>query len=58
MNYPEQSTCAHILCSCLVRPGEKYCSDSCRHEGSDEMEIACECGHTTCAVAAAEEDAA
>jgi hypothetical protein len=58
MNYPEQSTCAHIPCSCVVSPGEKYCSDSCRDAGADEVEIACECGHATCAIAAEEEDVA
>jgi hypothetical protein len=58
MNYPEQGTCAHIPCSCVVSPGEKYCSESCEDAGSEEVEIACECGHATCSVAAAEEDVA
>jgi len=55
MNYPEQNTCAHIPCNCVVKPGEKYCSDSCRDAGEDEVEIACECGHATCSIAAEEE---
>ena len=58
MHYPEQSTCAHITCSCVVKPGEKYCSESCREAGSDEVEIACECGHASCAMAAEEEEVA
>lgn len=58
MNYPEQNTCAHIPCSCLVSPGERYCSDACEEAGSEEVEIACDCGHATCSVAAAEEDVA
>ena len=58
MNYPEQRTCAHIPCTCTVKPGEKYCSDSCRDAGSDDVEIACECGHATCAIGAEEEDVA
>jgi hypothetical protein len=55
MNYPEQSRCEHIPCSCVVGPGEKYCSDRCREAGSDEVEIACECGHATCSMAEEEE---
>lgn len=56
MKYPEEMTCAHIPCSCLVDPGEKYCSDSCREAGSDETEIACECGHATCSIFNEEEE--
>lgn len=58
MNYPEQRTCAHIPCNCVVKPGEKYCSDSCSDAGSDDVEIACECGHESCSIAAEEEDVA
>jgi hypothetical protein len=48
MTTPEQNTCAHIPCTCVVEAGEKYCGDSCRDAGSGEVEIACECGHATC----------
>lgn len=58
MNYPEQRTCAHIPCNCLVKPGEKYCSDSCSDAGSEDVEIACECGHESCSIAAEAEDVA
>jgi hypothetical protein len=48
MTTTEQKTCAHIPCTCQVESGQKYCSDSCKDAGSGEVEIACECGHTTC----------
>jgi hypothetical protein len=48
MTIPEQKQCAHIPCTCVVERGEKYCSESCKDAGSDEVEIACECGHATC----------
>ena len=48
MTVPEQNTCARIPCTCVVNAGEKYCSESCRDAGSEEAEIACECGHVTC----------
>lgn len=48
MATPEQITCAHIPCTCAVEEGKKYCSESCRDAGSEEVEIACECGHATC----------
>jgi hypothetical protein len=31
-----------------VQPGEKFCSDSCKDAGSEEVEIACDCGHAAC----------
>jgi hypothetical protein len=48
MTTPEQKTCAHIPCTCVVESGKKYCSESCSDAGSGEAEIACECGHATC----------
>ena len=48
MTTAEQNTCAHTPCTCVVEAGEKYCSESCRDAESDEVEIACECGHATC----------
>jgi hypothetical protein len=44
----KQKTCAHEPCQCTVPEHEKYCSDSCRDAGADEVEIACECGHPAC----------
>lgn len=58
MKVLEQNTCAHIPCTCEVGPGEKYCSDSCRDAGSEEVEIACECGHSTCSLTEEEEEVA
>jgi hypothetical protein len=48
MTTPEENTCAHVPCTCVVESGKKYCSESCSDAGSDELEIACECGHATC----------
>jgi hypothetical protein len=51
MNDVEQKICAHVPCGCVVRPGEKYCGESCKDAGSGEVEIECECGHATCTMA-------
>jgi hypothetical protein len=48
----ELEMCAHIPCTCVVAPGQKYCSEACREAGSEEVEIACECGHEDCSLAA------
>ena len=48
MSVIEQRTCAHIPCTCPVPPGEKYCSESCRDAGSNEVEIECDCLHEAC----------
>ena len=55
---PKEKTCAHIPCSCVVPAGQKYCSESCEVAGSDEVEIACECGHSACQPVDAEETVA
>jgi hypothetical protein len=44
----ETGKCAHIPCLCDVPRGKKYCGDSCRDAGSDDMEIACHCDHAAC----------
>jgi hypothetical protein len=44
----EEHKCAHEPCECTVAEGEKYCSDWCKDAGSEEVEIACECGHPPC----------
>jgi hypothetical protein len=54
----KEKTCAHIPCTCVVPAGQKYCGQSCEEAGSDEVEIACECGHTACQLADAEETVA
>ena len=41
--------CAHQPCLCVVSKGEKYCSPLCEEAGSEETEIACDCGHPACA---------
>jgi hypothetical protein len=41
--------CAHVPCLCVPPKGEKYCSEPCKEAGSEETEIACECGHPACA---------
>ena len=40
--------CAHPSCLCQVPGSDKYCSQICKDAGSDEVEIACECGHPPC----------
>ncbi len=40
--------CAHLSCVCIAPEGEKYCSQFCKDAGSDEVEIACDCGHPAC----------
>ena len=52
----EENTCAHIPCTCVVARGQKYCSDSCKEAGSEEVEIACECGHATCSMTGEQEE--
>jgi hypothetical protein len=44
----EPERCAHIPCRCAVVSNQKYCSESCRDAGDEEVEIACECGHPDC----------
>jgi len=47
MKETDSKKCAHLPCTCT---GEgKYCSQACEEAGSDEVEIACECGHPHCA---------
>jgi hypothetical protein len=40
--------CAHLSCQCQIPSSEKYCSEICKEAGSEETEIACECGHPPC----------
>jgi hypothetical protein len=43
-----QSKCAHPPCVCVPPEGEKYCRKVCKDAGSEETEIACDCGHPAC----------
>ncbi len=42
--------CAHPVCQCSAPEGETYCSTYCKDAGSDEVEIACDCKHSSCIV--------
>jgi len=44
----QQKACAHIPCRCTVPAGQKYCGQVCKDAGSEDVEIACECGHAAC----------
>jgi hypothetical protein len=39
--------CAHEGCSCLARPGSKYCGDYCERAGT-MTELHCNCQHAGC----------
>ena len=43
----ELTKCAHPACECFT-DGREYCSQSCE-EAADLTEIACQCGHPSCA---------
>jgi len=58
MSETEEKLCAHIPCRCVVGRGQKYCGQACKDAGSDDVEIACECGHESCVVTNAEENVA
>jgi len=47
MKDSDRKKCAHVPCSCVTE--EKYCSQSCKDAGSEEVEIGCSCGHASCA---------
>jgi hypothetical protein len=44
----EKTKCAHMPCLCDVARGQEYCSEACRDAGSEDVEIACQCGHASC----------
>jgi hypothetical protein len=48
MTNQEKITCAHIPCLCEVAPSQKYCSETCRDAGSEDVEVACQCDHASC----------
>lgn len=43
----DMKKCAHVPCTCQA--DQKYCSQLCKEAGSNEVEIACDCGHPSCA---------
>jgi len=48
----ETRKCAHPSCECQVSGSDKYCSQSCKDRGANEIEIGCDCGHDACSVQA------
>ena len=48
----QKGMCAHPSCNCLVKEGEKYCSQYCDDAG-DTIEISCNCEHPGCSLAEA-----
>lgn len=44
----QNNKCAHPACACVTDQEDEYCSQSCK-EAADLAEIACQCGHLTCA---------
>jgi len=42
-----QKKCAHPICTCNAREGDKYCSEACKDAGGT-TEIECSCGHPGC----------
>jgi hypothetical protein len=44
----KQNKCEHIPCRCNVPPGQKYCGEPCKDAGKGDVEIACQCGHSSC----------
>jgi hypothetical protein len=47
MAQTDQKKCEHVPCTCNA--SDKYCSQACKDAGSSETEIACPCGHPSCA---------
>jgi hypothetical protein len=44
--------CAHIPCLCGVADRKEYCGNACRDAGNEDVEIACQCDHPQCPLAA------
>jgi hypothetical protein len=42
--------CAHPGCACTVEKDGEFCSQYCKDAGKDEIEIACDCQHSGCAI--------
>src|SRR6516164_4013963 len=48
---PEKNKCARPSCNCEATGESNYCSQYCADAG-DTLEIACNCGHAVCGMAA------
>lgn len=48
MENQEKTKCAHIPCLCDVAWGQEYCSEACRDAGSEDVDVACQCGQASC----------
>jgi len=48
---PSSTKCAHAACKCMVKAGQRYCSDYCDSTGkaNKPMSGKCGCGHPPCA---------
>lgn len=44
----DDSECAHVICTCSRGEDSAYCSAYCETAG-DTVELACDCGHSSCA---------
>lgn len=44
----DDSRCQHVICTCKRSEDSAYCSVYCETAG-DTIELACDCGHSTCA---------
>ena len=44
----DDSKCAHVICTCSKSEDSSYCSAYCETAG-DLVELACDCGHSSCA---------
>ena len=49
MTNVEEKKCAHPACLCKVADDKKHCSQRCE-DGSDGVEISCDCGHPGCSL--------
>lgn len=43
----EAKKCAHETCNCLVKDGEKYCSQVCE-DSAGTTSLGCDCPHPGC----------
>jgi len=48
MKNQDTRKCAHLPCLCNVPQGQEYCGEVCRDAGSEDVDIACQCGHPAC----------
>ncbi len=46
----EVEKCAHKICQCQARKGDKYCSQFCA-DSKGVTTLQCDCGHPSCTAA-------